>query len=66
MNGVEKDTFLSYDTDAKLLTLYEYAHNTWHEIKTLKRWKPINAGVNFFGGIIGGAAAVFVYLKFLK
>ena len=66
MNGVDRKTFEGYDTDSKLLTLYDYAHATWDEIQKVKRWKPLNAGANLIGGIIGGVIAVCAYLKFLK
>lgn len=66
MNGVDRKTFEGYDTDSKLLTLYDYANDTWQEINKVKRWKPVNATINLFGGMIGGGLAVLAYLKFFR
>ena len=66
MNGVDRKTFEGYDTDSKLLTLYDYAHDTWAEVQKVKRWNPINAGITAIFGFMGGMAAVWMWVKILK
>ena len=66
MNGVSKETFQTYDTNAKLDTLYEYAHATWEKVEKVERWKPLNAMANLIGGAIGGIIAVCAWIKIFR
>lgn len=65
MAKIERDTFKSYDTDSKLLTLFDRSNDIYdllefqnNRIKKVENRKLIDKISSGIGGIIGGALAI--------
>ena len=65
MNGYSRKTFVEADDHTRHGMTYDILEDIFTRIQALENKRWLHASLQAIGGIIGGAGAVFVYVKFL-